>query len=179
MNFLFAVELSFEKKMNVHFCYLLTTKSNCFYLYCNHYFNPLGWPQLIIPESGFKISFELIISLCIWIFGLFQMVVSKLMTAVVFIAVIKSVQSGPGFCFPPPNGDNISAIGPFPEFTSVVPVSKKIYAICRVKSLLKAFSQFDIAGTQSANSVVDSPRLFQLRHADNLTQLTQHYYHIY
>ena len=34
----------------------------------------------------------------------------------------------------------------------------------RVRSLLKDFCQFDSAGTQSANGMIDSPSLFQLRH---------------
>ena len=36
----------------------------------------------------------------------------------------------------------------------------------RVKSLLNAFRQFGTAGTRSANSMIDSPSLFQLLHPD-------------
>ena len=36
--------------------------------------------------------------------------------------------------------------------------------IFRVKSLLSAFCQFEPAETGSANSMIDSPSLFQLRH---------------
>ena len=42
----------------------------------------------------------------------------------------------------------------------------------RVKSLLKAFCQFDTAETRSANRMIDSPSLFQLRHPDTLCLLT-------
>ena len=45
-------------------------------------------------------------------------------------------------------------------------------AIFRVRSLLKAFYQFDTAGTRSANRMIDSPSLFQLRHPDKLCLLT-------
>ena len=42
-------------------------------------------------------------------------------------------------------------------------------AIFRVKSLLKAFCQFDPAGTRTGNRMIDSPSLFQLRHPDPLS----------
>ena len=36
----------------------------------------------------------------------------------------------------------------------------------RLRTLLKAFCQFDSAGTRSANRMIDSPSLFHLRHPD-------------